>query len=360
MTEAEAAPGPGPGNSGTPEVAPEVTPPEAPRRSPRALPAWLGVIAFLILAAGIIVVWLHPRMPVSSDQAALAQFSTRLEQLSAGLHATETRLAAAEATLSHLPPRPDLGPIEARLSALEKRPTPAPAPLSHPAPLPQPAPSAQTPSPAEFDAALAPLSARLDGLETSEATLKKNVTAIEQKLSAAAPLTERLDGLEKSEAALKQNLAALERKLAVTAAAVALAEGRPLGDLTGAPPALARFATTSPPTLAGLRASFGEAASAERAAARPSGSGEPLTKRFMNRLGDLLTVREGNQVIIGNPAEPALTSAQAALASGDLAGAVQALAGLPGQKAPAMVQWEDQAKALLAARAAIAHIAGID
>ncbi|MGH7050632.1 MAG: COG4223 family protein [Acetobacteraceae bacterium] len=343
-----------------PEVAPEATPPEAPRRSPRMLPAWLGVIAFLVLAAGIIVVWLHPRLPVVSDQAALAEVNARLEQLSAGLHATQTRLAAAEATLSHLPARPDLGPIEARLSALEKRPTPAPAPLSHPAPLPQPAPSAQTPSPAEFDAALAPLSARLDGLETSAATLRKNVAAIEQKLATAAPLTGRLDGLEKSEAALRQNLAVIERKLAVTAAAVALAEGRPLGDLKGAPPALARFARTSPPTLAGLRASFGEAASAERAASRPSGSGEPLTKRFMNRLGDLLTVREGSHVIIGNPAEPALTSAEAALADGDLAGAVKALAGLPGQKAPAMAQWEDQAQALLAARASMAQIAGTD
>ncbi|MGH7081412.1 MAG: hypothetical protein ACREFV_02980 [Acetobacteraceae bacterium] len=345
-----------------PEVAPEATPPEAPRRSPRALPAWLGVIAFLVLAAGIFVVWFHPRVPVVSDQAALAQFSARLEQLSTGLRATQTRLAAAEAALSHLPAPPDLGPIEARLSALEKRPTPTPtpAPLSHPAPVSQPAPSVEPPSPAELDAALAPLSARLDGLETSAATLRKNVAAIEQKLATAAPLTGRLDGLEKSEAALRQNLAVIERKLAVTAAAVALAEGRPLGDLKGAPPALARFARTSPPTLAGLRASFGEAASAERAASRPSGSGEPLTKRFMNRLGDLLTVREGSHVIIGNPAEPALTSAEAALADGDLAGAVKALAGLPGQKAPAMAQWEDQAQALLAARASMAQIAGTD
>lgn len=358
MTEAEAAPGPGPGDSGTPEVAPEAVPPDAPRRSPRALPAWLGGIAFLVLAAGIIVVWLHPRLPVSSDQAALARFSARLDQFSAGLNGAETRLAAAEATLAHLPAPPDLGPIEARLSALEKR--PAPAISSHPTPLPQPAPSAQPPSPAKLEAALAPLSARLDGLETSEAALKKSVAAIEQKVAAAAPLTEQLDGLEKSQAALRQNLAAIERKLAVTAAAIALADGRPLGALKGAPPALARFASTAPPTLAGLRASFAEAANAERAAARPSGSGEPLTRRFMNRLGDLLTVREGNQVIIGNPAEPALTSAQAALATGDLAAAVKALAGLSGQKAPAMAHWEDQAKALLAARTAMAQFAGAD
>ncbi|MGH7067188.1 MAG: hypothetical protein ACREFO_11130 [Acetobacteraceae bacterium] len=349
MTEAETATGSPPEGPKEAQAAAERAPPEASRGSPRAVPAWLGIIGFLVLAAGIIIVWRNPRVPVVSDSAAITALGVRLDQLSAGLQTTETKLAAAEATLAHLPAPPDLGPIEARLSALEKRPV-----------APAPAPAAGLPNSAEIDAALAPLAERLDALEKSEATLKHDLAAVEQKVATTAPLAERIGRLEQSEAAFKNGLAAIERRLAVTAAAVALEQGRPLGELRDAPPALARFAKTAPPTLAGLRTAFDEAATAERAAARPSGAGQPLTKRLMDRLGDLLTVREGNQVIIGNPAEPALISAKAALTTGDVAGAVKALAALPGQPAPAMAQWMDQAKALLAARAAMAQFAGGD
>lgn len=300
--------------------APAVAAPEAPEARPaepaanagapsprprRSTAPWVSFLGFLALAAGLVFVWLNPRTPARPpDTAALAALGSRLDQLAG-------QLAAAQKELAALPPPPDLGPIEARLSALEKRPPPAPIPSNA----------------AELGTALAPLAGRIDRLETSLA-------------------------------GIRTHLARAEHMARLAGTAVALEQGRPLGHLPGAPPALARFATTAPPTLAGLRLSFADAARAESKAARPSGAGQPLMKQMLQRLGDLFTLSEGNRVIIGNPAAPALARARAALDAGDLAAALAALASLPRPLAPAMAAWEDQAKALLAANAAMAAFAG--
>ena len=311
MTEAESA---------TP---PEPAPPELPPRPRQSVLAWFCLLGFLLLAAAIALAWYYPRKPPVSDVAALAALNARVDRLAgqlaesamklADLAASETKLAKAQQGLAVRAAPPDLSAIEARLAVLENRAPPAPEP----------------PSPADLAASLAPLSERIDSLGKSLAELAKRISGTEQ--------TARL-----------------------AAAAVALEQGRPLGNLPGAPPALARFATLAPPTLAALRLSFPEAASAERAAAHPAEAGQPFMQRMMSRLGDLFTLREGNKVIVGNPAEPALASAEAALDAGNLAAAVAALASLPPPLAAPMQQWKDQAEALLAARRALAGFAGPD
>lgn len=308
MTEPDASPQES-SESAPPEVAAPPPTEQPPSRRHSLLP-WLCLVGFLVLAAAIAWVWTNPRPallpaapPPPSQTAALAALSSRLDGLAGQLGAIEKRLAA-------LPPPTDLAPIEARLSALEKRPPPTAGP----------------PSTAAVNAALAPLSRRIDAFDQS-----------------LGRLSDRLDRIQ--------------RLARIAAAAAALADGRPLGTLPGAPPALAQFAETPPPTLAKLRMSFSTAAAAELAVSRRTGAGKSFLDRILLRMGNLFTLREGNRVIIGNPAESAMIRARTALDAGDVSAALAALDSLPRPLAPTLAEWEDKAKALLAAQAALATLA---
>ena len=105
-------------------------------------------------------------------------------------------------------------------------------------------------------------------------------------------------------------------------------------------------------TEAGLRESFNAAAAAALAASRPA---EPpgLLARLAQRAESLLTVRIGGKVVAGPPAAVPLNAARHRLDSGDLAGALSALAPLDPAAARAMAHWTSEARALLAARAAL-------
>jgi hypothetical protein len=85
-----------------------------------------------------------------------------------------------------------------------------------------------------------------------------------------------------------------------------------------------------------------------------------LLQRLLLQAGDLISLRAGNRVIIGNPAAGTLAAAQTALEAGDLAACLAALATLPVPLAPAMAAWEGEAKSLLAAEAALAKLGGSD
>jgi len=71
----------------------------------------------------------------------------------------------------------------------------------------------------------------------------------------------------------------------------------------------------------------------------------------------LITVREGEKVLVGAPASYALVHAQHELEVGDLAGAVGALDGLDPEAAKVMAPWRAEAQSLLDARAALAGLA---
>ena len=139
---------------------------------------------------------------------------------------------------------------------------------------------------------------------------------------------------------------------ALETARLALETGQPLGQIPGAPPALAQFAGVAPPTEAGLRENFAAAARAADEASLSVNGKIGFWAGVKMRLEGMITISDGGQVIFGPPAAAALAQAQTALDDGDLAGAVAALQGMSAPAQQAMAGWLAQAQALLAARAA--------
>lgn len=203
-----------------------------------------------------------------------------------------------------------------------------------------------------------------DRVAALEAATGQRLAGVEAALSARAEalergLSARLAIVEARERRVAEAEARLVRLVAVGAARSALEEGRPLGAALaglGEPPAaLARFATDPPPTEAALRLAFADAARAARAAAEPE-QGGGLLDAAAQRLGGLVTIRRGEELLLGNPADATLDLARRALEAGDLAGAVTRLGRLPAPSRAAMSGWLADAEALLAARAALARL----
>ena len=78
-----------------------------------------------------------------------------------------------------------------------------------------------------------------------------------------------------------------------------------------------------------------------------------LPARLLQRAEALLTVRVAGRVVAGPPAAGPLDEARRRLDSGDLAGALAALAPLDAAATQAMSPWAGATRALLAARAAL-------
>jgi hypothetical protein len=257
----------------------------------------------------------------------------------------EARVARLEQRPS--PTVPDLAPLTARVAALEQRP---------PATAPQPAPAPD----------LGPLEARIAALEQrkppSLGPLEARIAALEAKQPADSQLTSRIDALEAAQRTSQAELARrvdandklMSRVAQVQAARLALDAGQKLREVPGMPAALARFTNTAPPTEASLRLSFPKAQRDALAAARPDTEGRPLLARLWAQAQDLVTIRQGDHVLVGDPDAGALERARAALEAGDLPGAVTEIASLHGPAAQAMSGWLAQARALLEARAALA------
>jgi hypothetical protein len=231
-------------------------------------------------------------------------------------------------------------------------------------PVPASPPAAASP-PTSTD--LAPLQARLDALESRLARLEATHAAAATPTD-LAPIEARIAALENRPAAMAQpdpalvgQVAALaareERSIRIQAAQAALEAGHKLGKLPDAPAALERFADTDPPTEAALRLAFPSAARAALAASRPVDADRPIVSRIWARAQELVTIRQGERVILGDPAAGTIAVARRALDAGDLAGAVSVLGGLQGPAATAMAGWLGNARALLEARAALAALA---
>ncbi len=269
----------------------------------------LTALAVAMLIGGLAWVWSEQQDAARTavppaDVAALREQLRTLQQRLAQL---EQRPAQAAA------PAVDLRPLEARLAALEQRPPPPPAAPAAPA----------APDPAIAD--------RLGALDQRVAQAERAASQAGQEAMARAARLARLQ-----------------------AAAAALAAGRPLGEIPNAPSALARFAATEPPTESALRLAFPEAAQRARAASRSAEADQGVGERIWQRVRNLVTIREGDTVLLGAPATAVLAQAQARLTAGDLAGSVAALDGLDAQAAAAIAEWRGRAEALLAARAALA------
>jgi hypothetical protein len=365
-----------------PSENPDTAPPHWQRLAP-LVPA-LYLLGFVILAGAIIWLWRNPTLPErpAVDPAEFAALSERVQALeqrptprTPDLRPLENRIAALEKRTPT-----DLAPIESRLAGLEQRQAPDLAPLEARVSALEQRP--QVPGDVATKGDLAGLASRIDavagredqlanrqqGLETNFGnkldTVDQRLGKLEQDAAGLSGLAGKVDAIDKRLATVEHEagqIAALADKAGrigrIQAAQTALDSGQALGELPGAPASLTRFAHARPPTEAELRLSFPKAARAAEEASRPSTEGQPFLDRMWTRAQGLVTVREGDHVIVGDPASGVIARARSALQAGDLAGAASALDALTGPAAQAMAEWKSQAQALLDARAALAALA---
>ena len=203
---------------------------------------------------------------------------------------------------------------------------------------------------------VAALNTRIARLEQRLATLEQRPAGNPTAPVDLAPLESRLAALEQrpTGAEAGPRLVALEQ---IQAASIALAAGRKLGTLPGAPPALARFADSAPPTEAGLRLEFRPLAARAADASRPATESQSMAERMWLQMQTLVTVTDHEKVLVGAPARVVLGEAEEKLNAGDLAGTVAILGALDAGAAAVMADWHARAQALLDARAALAGLA---
>ena len=372
MTEPDAPDPINPNQAGVPErVQVDGWP---PRKRKDFLPL-LYLLGFLVLAGALFYLYRNPSMPAGAEQEA-----ARVDTLQGQLQSLSDRLTQVEQRPAP-PPPPSLAPLEARIAALEQRPTPTAAAPPDLGPLTTRLDSAVSKQTADLQGVAAQVNGRLDALEGRLATMEKQASSVAGQISGitskqaadlqgvSAQVTGRLDALDGRLAAVEKQASGVagqiggiteqaQRISRIQVATAALEAGQRLGDIPGAPPALTQFAHDAPPTEAGLRLSFNSAAEAAQRASQPAiMDNQPFATRLWTRAQQSVTVRQGDRVLVGDPVSGVLAHARQALDAGDLAGAITALNGIAGPAAAAMADWVAQARALLAARAALASMA---
>ncbi len=392
-----------------PHTRAELTDP-SPKRDPLPI---LYLLGFVVLAGSLFYLWQNP--PVS--QLATQQ-AGRVDTLQAQITALRDQVTKLSEQKPTGPSADDVAKLQQQVSALDARPAVAPAALAalsdkvgalenRPSVAPDAVQqlsgkiAALENKPVVAPATVQQLSDKLTQLESRKAVAPEQLAALSDQVQALGrqipdlqPLTQRLaaleqrpaydpaaadakfadlttkqqqlgtrlDGAEKQASAQADQLKALSQKGLITARlqgmAVALAAGQKLGDIPGAPPALARFANEAPPTEAALRESFDRYADAAQKANQPViTANQDFGSRLWTRAQQAVTVRQGDNVLVGDPIAGVIARARDKLNNGDLAGSVEALKGLTGPAAAAMQPWTDQAQSLVAARSAIASLA---
>jgi hypothetical protein len=258
----------------------------------------VGLIAFLILAAGELYLYkLH-----------LAQ-----QDESAQIAALQSQLATLQQTAAQ----------------------------SQPAPTSPAAQATNTRSQANLNEKFDALTAQVAAMQNQLATDHGTITTIQADSTDLTGLTAKITLLNRLESAR-----------------IALDSGQPLGDIPGAPPALAKYATTAPPTQAQLQLAYPAAAAAANNASVDKQDRGSVWQQALARVENLVTISNGSHVIVGAPAAAITAQAQQLLDAGDLAGAVATLTnGLSPTTQAALGNWLPQAESLLAARAAIVALA---
>jgi hypothetical protein len=350
-----------------PEPAIAAAPPSPRDRRPM-LPV-LCLLGFVILAAAIVYLYVRPQ-PVSDIAGTVSDQSAAVAALRADLNALKTRVAVLDGQ-----EKQDAAQWQAAAASTQTQPAPAPAAAS----------AADT---SGLTQQVAALSNRLDKLATQQAQASQQTTAAPSTQDLAA-LSSRVEGLADREAkdgdAMRQDLGDVQKQVAGVVGQVqglakdtsslpnlisrsdrlgqllraqeALRAGLPLGAIENAPPALARFETVAPPTEAALRLSFPAAAKRADAAGQPLPDQGRFWHRVWLRVQNLVVVRRGDEVIVGDPTGGVLAHAQRLLDAGDLQGSLTVLDGLSDRAGSAMAGWVAQAKSLVAARQALAQMA---
>jgi hypothetical protein len=304
-----------------------------------------------------------PKLP-PDNSAQVQALADRLDRLEKTVAQLQTQLAAAPAAQPQgAADQGDLAKqmadLSARVDALANRPASAAAPDTG-ASSQQMADLAQAQQ--KLDQAVAAQSARIDQLQASDkGTLDNLSNAVNQEQAqqkdTLAALDSRVGTLEKGAGKVLGTAKSAEKMTRVQAAEVALLAGQKLGEIPGAPPALARFADKAPPTDAELRESFPAYADKARAVSQPELANKSFLERSWLRLQQSVTVRQGDDVLVGDPAAGVLADAAARVQNDDLPGAIKVLQHLKGPAAGAVKPWVDDASALVEARAALAAMA---
>lgn len=291
----------------------------APQPRKRDLVPWLYGLGFLILAIAVFSLWQYPSesRDAQADAAALQAATQRLADVDARVSRIEQR------------PTPDIGKLTARVDALDGR------------------VADQTQLASRLDT----LSGRIESLSGRDQT---GMDSTKQQIDA---LTARVAALEANAGAVETATKHLNRIARLQEASFALESGRPVGEVPGAPEALSRFAHSAPPTETALRLRFAKAEQSALAAKQPDTTAAPFIDRVLERAQSLVTIKRGDDVVVGSPVAITLNRAQAALEIGDLGSAVTAVETLTGQPAEAMAAWLGDAKALLGARSALDQMA---
>ncbi len=266
-----------------------------PQKQKSSIWPFLGLIAFLLLAAG---------------EAYLYK-----------LHQSETSDAAQIAAL------------QSQIATLQQTATQA---QSQPQP---PSPSLSTS--ADLAEKFAALTAQVSAMQTQLATDHGALTTVQAANTNVTQLNAKMTLLNRLESAR-----------------IALESGQPVGDIPGAPTALAKFAATPPPTLSQLILAYPAAEAAANNASVDKQEKGTIWQQALARVENLVTISNGNHVIVGAPAAAITAQAGEKLNAGDLAGAVAILTnGLSQSTQAALGPWLPNAEALLAARSAIVTLA---
>jgi hypothetical protein len=365
------------------DPAPADPPPAAPPRRGGGGGVALTLVLFLALAGGLYYVWTNPKGQDDGDAIATLQRQVQAQAQAAGQEAAQLQAltqqaqsladrvdkleksAATPAAPPGAAPAADTGDLAKRLdeltakvAALESQPAGAPAA----APAPQDNGADQQ--------AIAALGQKLDQLQAADKAALDQLQAqqkdaLDQAQAASAAqqkaMLDQIDGrigkLEQGAGKVENAADRAARLERVQAAVVALQAGQKLGEIPDAPPALQKFANAVPPTEAALRESFPALAAHAREVSEPEVAHKTFLQRALARLQESVTVRQGDDVLVGDPAAGVLADAEVKVQNGDLPGAVQRLQALHGPAAAAMQGWVDQAQSLIAARAALASLA---
>jgi hypothetical protein len=388
-----AAPEPVPAATAPPETPAFEPPPPPPPSRPRqrTLVPWVYALAFIVLGWAVMFLWWNPigRQSQSGETQRVAVLTHQVQDLAGQVKELGARpagqpqaLASVQAQVAALasakPAAPDLSGLEHRITALEQRPA---ATEAKPAPPVDLAPIQQ--KLASLDQQVTALAGRVDGLGAVRDQMgqvgqrldqlahdQQTLTGQVQTLGAGqkdaeAGLTRRIEGEAAAIAALQADIHRIDGLLGQTvkaaraeAALGALQAGRKLGDVPDAPAAVTRFAEEAPPTVADLRRAFPDMAAKVLAASQPADQDKRFVDRVWTRAQSLVTVRQGDHVIVGDPAAGLVARAREDIEAGDLTGAVDALSKLTGPAAQAAASWMQSAQAVLAARAALREMAG--
>ncbi len=240
------------------EPVPDPVPPEPPRRP---LLPWLSAAGFVVLAAALFLVWLHPLQPPAPEAEAQARHLPRWTRGSPGWSSGRRRSRRIWRRLPHgWPPsssarRPRPHRPARRLTWRRWRPAwPSWNSTRVRAPIPAPAPTWCRSKRASRRWRRS--SRRTASCPAASTRSRRGPTRSEPRCSAAAvgrsapPRRRRSAAAQRSTASPARSATLTERTARlgrVQAAQLALDAGQPLGDVPGAPPALTRFANAAPP-----------------------------------------------------------------------------------------------------------------